>query len=279
MDIFERKSIMKIDLHTHTDHSFNGEISVADLVAEAERNQFDALAITDHGNMSAVGIAQNISRILKIIPGMEVSTRTGCHVIGLFLQKEISSNEILDVLDEIHEQGGLTMLPHPFRQHAGLIYGREKKDTLDSGDLQEIMARIDLVEMVCYGSTTDEFTETEKFFSSYCKKPLVSGSNTHSNGLLGKAYMELETSKSKSLESIKKALLNGPRLIRYEAYDSEPGHIAEKLISSTIAGHNFLPKAVRLFQRRFKNSLKAVYSKSTGLKPGNKQRRGNDNEK
>ena len=49
-----------------------------------------------------------------MVVGEEVTTRSG-HLLGLFLQARLRRNQRLEItVAEIHEQGGLAIVPHPF---------------------------------------------------------------------------------------------------------------------------------------------------------------------
>ncbi len=110
------------DLHMHTSWSFDCTIDPAELVDYAEAEGLGAIAVTDHnvfgGALEAADLAQG--RDLVVIPGEEVKTDNQGEVIGLFLEREISSGMSFgDTIAAIREQGGLVYLPHPFdRMHS-----------------------------------------------------------------------------------------------------------------------------------------------------------------
>lgn len=213
---------MKLDLHTHTCHSFDCNTSIENFIVAAESAGLDAIAITDHDTMSAVKEAEKLANKISIIPGMEITTSKGVHIIGLFLNNEVVSKNILEVIDEIHIQGGLVMLPHPFRPGSGLIYAKDKHRLFSADEAHEIISKIDLVETVNLNCTTDELVETDNFFVSYSNLPHVAGSDAHFPENIGKALVELENMDETHLANIKQALLHSSRTIRYEAYKSEP---------------------------------------------------------
>lgn len=80
---------MKIDLHSHTNHS-DGLLSVPELLSRALHFKLDVLAITDHDTVSALPeaaawIAQEQAP-LTLISGVEISTAWAefeIHVVGL----------------------------------------------------------------------------------------------------------------------------------------------------------------------------------------------------
>ncbi|MCC6224429.1 MAG: glycosyltransferase [Thermoleophilia bacterium] len=110
------------DLHTHTEHSHDCSVAVADLLDYAEVAGLGAIAVTDHnaiaGALEAVELARG--RPLRVIPGEEVKTDRQGEVIGLFLEREIPRGmSMAETIAAIREQGGLVYLPHPFdRLHA-----------------------------------------------------------------------------------------------------------------------------------------------------------------
>lgn len=86
---------MKLDLHTHTKAS-DGQLSSSELVKKAIEKNIDVIAITDHDTVNGLielEKEENISNI-KIIPGIELSTRWKCsvHILGYFIDIH---NEVL----------------------------------------------------------------------------------------------------------------------------------------------------------------------------------------
>ncbi|HFC30131.1 MAG TPA: PHP domain-containing protein [Oceanospirillales bacterium] len=76
---------MLIDLHCHTTCS-DGELTPQQLLQLAEKQNIEVLAITDHDNIQAYAELKQISTTIKIITGVEFSTRwnkIGIHVVGL----------------------------------------------------------------------------------------------------------------------------------------------------------------------------------------------------
>ena len=212
---------MKIDLHSHTNHSFDCKTRVEDLVRNAEQIGLDAIAITDHGTLSAVEMASGLARNILIIPGIEVSSWKGTHIIGLFIKDEITSRDIIEIIIEIHDQGGLAVIPHPFRQSSGLLYGKEKHKLYSGEDIHEILSLTDLVEVVNFGCKLEENMEANTFFDAFPDIAQIGGSDAHEPSQIGKAYIDLDLEKTDNLNNVRKALLTAPRIIRYEAYDPD----------------------------------------------------------
>lgn len=105
----------RADLHVHTTAS-DGTSSVADVVRAAQRAGLQVLAITDHDTIKGAQEAQRMAAEygLEIIVGEEVSTAQG-HLLAWFVQHHIAPGRSLAAtIDEVHQQGGLCALAHPF---------------------------------------------------------------------------------------------------------------------------------------------------------------------
>ena len=212
---------MKLDLHVHTGHSFDSSGEPAEIIRAAEVVGLDAIAITDHDTMSAVGLVKKLSSKITIIPGMEITSMQGTHVIGLFLQSEIISRDIFEIIDEIHAQDGLVLMPHPFREGSGFLSHRFHEKIYDGDQFEKIIEQIDLVEAFTYRADPEDIIDTGKFLAVHPELAVSSGSNAHTITDIGKAYFEIEEFDTDNLNEIKYALLDAPRLLRYEAYSAD----------------------------------------------------------
>ena len=95
------------------------------LVATATRIGLDAVAITDHDTLEGAREFQRRAREkrlpLQIILGEEKTLEDGTHFIGLFIERPIESGDLAGAISEIEGQGGLCLLPHPFRRKDGVF--------------------------------------------------------------------------------------------------------------------------------------------------------------
>ena len=106
---------MKFDLHSHTNYSPRcGFMEPKTLVKIARKRGLDGIAVTDHDTIKgSLKAREYAEKSLEIIIGSEVMTSRG-EVIGLFLSEEIQSTDLIDVVEEIHDQNGVAVVPHPF---------------------------------------------------------------------------------------------------------------------------------------------------------------------
>lgn len=103
-------------LHVHTWHSFDCFLPPAAYLAYARRAQLDFLCVTDHNTLAgSLEVARrNRDPRLEVVIGAEYATDRG-DLIGLFLREEVRSRHFEEAAAEIHAQGGLALLPHPYR--------------------------------------------------------------------------------------------------------------------------------------------------------------------
>jgi predicted metal-dependent phosphoesterase TrpH len=104
------------DLHMHTNLG-DGWISPARLVQAATHRQLSVIAVTDHDHVEGARRVEEIlarqESPLRMITGVEVSTRQG-HLLGLFVTKAPRPmRPVEESIDAIKEQGGLVVVPHP----------------------------------------------------------------------------------------------------------------------------------------------------------------------
>ena len=105
-----------IDFHIHTSHSFDSLTPPGVVVEIAKRRGLNGIAVTDHDTIGGAlaAVSANKDPDFLVIPGIEVKSDLG-DVIGLYLSRDIKSHAFGDVIEEIHEQGGIAYVPHPIR--------------------------------------------------------------------------------------------------------------------------------------------------------------------
>lgn len=133
------------DLHIHTTGS-DGYLSPEEAVRLAAHlsktfNLKLVIAITDHDQIGSAEEAKNFAERsnpeIEVVVGSEISTSEG-HIVGLFLNSPVKSRLTPEeTICQIHEQGGLVIIPHPFLR---LIGG---KTSLSVEGIRRIMASTD----------------------------------------------------------------------------------------------------------------------------------------
>jgi predicted metal-dependent phosphoesterase TrpH len=108
------------DFHIHTRFSRDSILSEDKFIRLALERGLTHVAVTNHNNVEgAIAVREHANELgvadeLHVILGEEVSTSDG-EVVGLFLQRTIPRGlSAEETADEIHAQGGLVSIPHPF---------------------------------------------------------------------------------------------------------------------------------------------------------------------
>lgn len=179
---------MLIELHCHTSASFDSFAAPHKVVQRARAIGLGAIAVTDHDRIDGALRARdaNTDPDFTVIVGEEVNSDCG-DIIGLFLQQEIIARDWAGVIDEIHEQNGIALLPHPYRGH-------RLHDAL--------IERVDLIE-VFNARTREPYNAQARQLARSAGKTAVVGSDAHFLREIGGATIEIDGS------DIKQSLLTG----------------------------------------------------------------------
>jgi predicted metal-dependent phosphoesterase TrpH len=135
-----------------------------------KKRGYDVISITDHDSIKGSMEAKKYEREfeIEVIIGEERLTDAG-DILGLYLTEEIKSRIWIEVLEEIKEQGGISVLPHPFRGHK---------------NIENIANKVDLTEIKNSRSTVKDNRRATDLAVNF-KKPSVIGSDAH-------VYSEIE---------------------------------------------------------------------------------------
>jgi len=180
---------MILDLHIHSKYSFDSILEPKRIIKVAKKRGLGGVAITDHNTIKGGLEAKKINedKDFLVIVGSEINTEVG-DIIGLFLNEEIKSRNSMEVIEEIKEQGGMVVLPHPYRGH-------KLND--------EIIKTVDAIEGGNSRSSQKDNNEATELASKY-DKPVVAGSDAHFASEIGLGKTIVNTK-----EGIKRDILNG----------------------------------------------------------------------
>jgi glycosyltransferase involved in cell wall biosynthesis len=165
------RPLIDVDLHMHTDHSYDCATPVEVLLAEARTRGLGAIAVTDHNEISGAVEAAAKADGVKIIVGEEVKTADQGEVIGLFITEKIRRGMTLqETIAEIKRQGGLVYVPHPFdRMHS----------VPDYEHLLDVLDDVDAIEVFNPRIAIAEFNEEAVRFAAKYRVPAGAGSDAH----------------------------------------------------------------------------------------------------
>ena len=193
------RPLIDVDLHMHTDHSYDCATPVEVLITEAKAKGLGAIAVTDHNEVSGAHEAAAKASGIKIIIAEEVKTADQGEVIGLFIDKRIPPGMTLkETLDAIHDQGGIAYVPHPFdRMHSVPDYEHLLAHLTDIDALEVYNARI----------AVGEFNEEAVRFAAKYRLPAGAGSDSHVAQGLGSVRIRMRDfdGPEEFLESLRQA--------------------------------------------------------------------------
>jgi predicted metal-dependent phosphoesterase TrpH len=199
---------MKLDLHVHSRYSYDSLLNPGTIIKMAKKRDLDGVAIVDHntirGGIETLKLNDDLD--FQVIVGAEIKTEYG-DIIGLFLNEEIRNRKLIEVLEEITLQGGLSVLAHPYRQYSF------PEALIDSVDVIEgFNAR-----------STKEANEKGYALGARFNKPMIAGSDVHLSFEIGKGVTLVNS-------QIRESLKNGDTTI----YGSESNYYLVHSISVAI---------------------------------------------
>jgi glycosyltransferase involved in cell wall biosynthesis len=204
------RPLIDVDLHMHTDHSYDCATPVEVLLAEARTRGLGAIAVTDHNEISGALEARSKADGVKVIVAEEVKTTDQGEVIGLFIEEKIPRGGTLaEVIAEIKRQGGLVYVPHPFdRLHS----------VPDYEHLLGVLDDVDAIEVFNPRVAITEFNEEAVRFAAKYRIPAGAGSDAHVPQGLGSVRIRMRDfdGPEEFLESLRDAdIIRNPASLLY----------------------------------------------------------------
>ena len=187
---------LRFDLHIHSEQSFDGCMSLSEIVRLARERGLNGVAICDHDR-----VLESVPEYddFLVIPATEISTERG-HLLGLFVREPIETRQFSEAVTAIHAQGGLAVIAHPFEH------------SKDEHRLDDVMSRLDGVEI--WNSRADRKNKNANAMARELARkwemPVTAGSDAHVPEEVGGGVTVLEADEL-SLSAAKAALLRGSR--------------------------------------------------------------------
>jgi len=182
--------------HLHSRHSFDSILSASRILAKARALQIGALMVTDHDTLGGSLDTKRLSQgnPAFVVLAAEYKSEKG-DIIGLFLKEEIRSRESDVIVRQIHEQGGLVVLPHPFKAHK-----------LD----EQLLSSIDIVETYNSRCSREENNMAVRLAEERML-PGIAGADAHCAAELSAAINEYPADPPGNEDELKNLLLTAPR--------------------------------------------------------------------
>lgn len=168
----------RADFHIHSSFSDDGLIDPKHILYIAKKRGLKTVAITDHNTIQGGLAARKYAQIvgIQVLVGAEIVTNDG-DLIGINLQKEIAFRNWEDVITNIRDQGGLAVLPHPFRGHH---------------EPEKIAREVDFIEVFNSRCTQKQNQDAEHLALKLGKKTIY-GSDAHTGMEIGNVMFDFDT--------------------------------------------------------------------------------------
>ncbi|MCP9440079.1 MAG: PHP domain-containing protein [Nitrospira sp.] len=108
------------EFHCHTCASYDALTTEEELLKTCVAKGIGVLTITEHDRLPSISIQRFQEHGIQVIEGCEFTCERGSHIIGLFLRQGLAKGcPARLIMEHIREQGGLVMIPHPFKPGSG----------------------------------------------------------------------------------------------------------------------------------------------------------------
>ncbi len=179
------KTGMKIDMHIHTKYSWDSSNDIRDIIKVAKKAGLSGVAIADHNTAKASLKYKKIfeKNGILLIPAMEIRTEVG-EVLAYFINEEIKSRRLWEVVDEVRDQGAKLCIPHPFDAFRGSSINDEKIiDKINPDYIEGFNSR-------CF---LDSFNKKAVKYAEARNIPITAGSDAHVLSEIGNAYVIVDS--------------------------------------------------------------------------------------
>ncbi|MFW6150774.1 MAG: PHP domain-containing protein [Chloroflexota bacterium] len=210
------------DLHIHTCYSHDSCTRLGEIVERCVELGLGCVAITDHGTIEGAIELQKIAPF-RVIVGAEILTPVG-EIMGLFLKEDVPGGlSPLETVARIKKQGALAGIPHPF--------GRWPIQNSHKLLSPELIEQMDFLEVFNARSPFARSSDRAQQLALKYGKAGSAGSDAHTPGEIGKAYVEMRDFDGVGdfLEALASGRVHGERSSNLVHFASTLAKIRKKL--------------------------------------------------
>ncbi len=188
----------KADLHIHTSFS-DGMADVPELLDYVEsETDLDIIGIVDHDDVRGALAARDQwakrSYRFELVTGIEVTAIEG-HLLALYVDEPMESLRPLErVVEDVHRQGGLCVVPHPMSWLTRSI-GEQT--------LRGFVGSLDGIEVACCSPAARVSNGRAAALNRLLEMAELGGSDAHFLQVVGSAYTQFE---GRSAADLKRAI-------------------------------------------------------------------------
>jgi predicted metal-dependent phosphoesterase TrpH len=210
---------IKADLHIHSSASYDCRTEAWAIVATCLRRGLGAFAIADHNALDGSRAAAELVASYefadfmerhysgrpppRVVVAQEINTRDG-EAMGMFISRPLTRGlSLAETIIEIHEQGGLVNIPHPFTRIA------HRRPRLEF--MERFADDIDVVEVY---NARNFYIQDDRLALDFARRHNLgrsAGSDAHFRNEIGRGYVLIKDfdGRDSFLESSKAAVPAG----------------------------------------------------------------------
>lgn len=177
--------ILKLDMHVHSEDSFDSVQTIDDIVKECRKKGLDGVCICNHNITTYTGIT--VYDGVLVLPGVEIATEYG-HLLGYLVESKVEPTcDFGEAVKRIKAAHGLAVLAHPYERK------RDTRETVDKR-IADNVGVLDGIE--CENARAAQFVKDANRFARTAaminRMRTFGGSDAHLTREVGGAYTEIE---------------------------------------------------------------------------------------
>ena len=240
---------LRIDLHVHSEDSYDGHEPVDLILEHAADIGLDAVVVTDHDVMGESIRAAELAPAYGLvgIPGVEVSTAHG-HLLAVGVDRMPPHRHPFDeTVAWIRDHGGVAVVPHPFQRSRHGVRRRYVGDC-------------DAVEVFNAWLFTGYRNRRARQFAAEHGYPGVAASDAHTLEYVGRAFSEIDVG------DVPREAVTGDHIL--DAIRDGETSVRGRRAPIPMASKHYASAAARKSAYYSKKSLQAsaTYAKASALK-------------
>ena len=196
--------MLKADLHVHTEYSMDCSMTLDTVIERCQQLGINCIAIADHGTIEGALEMQHLAPFTVVV-AEEVLTPHG-EIMGMFLKETIPNGlSVEQTIAQIRAQDGIVCIPHAFDTF--------RPSALGEKIVEEIAQQIDVIEVFNARCLLQRSADKALAFARKYNTVQSAGSDAHTPGEIGNAYVEMAEFKGRDdfLQALAKGKIMGRR--------------------------------------------------------------------
>lgn len=196
--------MLKADLHVHTEYSMDCSMTLDTVIERCQQLGINCIAIADHGTIEGALEMQRLAPFTVIV-AEEVLTPYG-EIMGMFLKETVPNGlSVAQTIAQIRAQDGIVCIPHAFDTF--------RPSALGEKIVEEIAQEIDVIEVFNARCLLQRSADRALAFARKYNTVQSAGSDAHTPGEIGNAYVEMAEFKGRDdfLQALAKGKIIGRR--------------------------------------------------------------------